>query len=92
MSDLDEALGDKRARDRGAEQIVAFIAGIGTHHREDEIAHKLLAQVFNEDVLVGNAHRAGLFARRFDLFALSEIGSERHHLKPALNAEPFGDH
>ena len=91
VRDFHQALGDQRARNAGAEQIIAFVAGIGAHHREDVIAHEFLAQVLDEDVLVGNAHRPGLFARGFDLLALAEIGGEGDHLQPALHLEPFGD-
>ncbi len=49
--DLDQALGDQRARDRGAEQVFAFVDGVGAEHREHEVAHELFAQVVDEDVL-----------------------------------------
>ena len=91
VRDLDQTLGDQRAGDRGAEQIVAFVAGVGAHHREHEIAHELFAQIFDEDVGIGNAHRPRLVARRFDLLALAQIGGEGDHLAAALDLEPFGD-
>ena len=91
MRDLDKALGDQRARDTGAEQVIAFIARIGAHHREDEVAHEFLANILDEDMLVGNAHGARLCAGGFDFLALSEIGGEGHHFDPALHLEPFGD-
>jgi hypothetical protein len=49
--DLDQPLGDERARDRGAEQVLALVDGVAAEHREDEVAHELLAQVVDEDVL-----------------------------------------
>ena len=91
LGDFDQALRNEGARDAGAQQIVAFVAGIGAHHREDVIAHEFFAQVLDEDVLVGDAHRTGLFARRFDLLALSEVGGEGHHFEPAFDLEPLGD-
>ncbi len=92
VRDLDQPLGDQRTGDAGAKQIVAFIAGVGAHHREDEIGHELLAQVLDEDVGVGDPHRPGLVARRLDFLALAEIGGECHHLAAALDAQPFCDH
>ena len=89
--DFDQAFGNQRPRDAGAEQVVAFIPSIGTHHREDEVAHELLAQVLDVDVLVGNAHCTGFLARGFDFLALSQIGGEGHHFEPALDLEPLGD-
>ena len=90
--DFDQPFGDQRPRDAGAEQVIAFVAGIGAHHREDEIAHEFLAQILDEDVLVRNAHRPCLFARGLDLFALAEIGSEGDDFESAFDLEPFGDH
>ena len=49
--DLDQALGDERAGNRGAEQIDTFIDGVGAEHREYEVLHEFLAQVFDVDVL-----------------------------------------
>ena len=46
--DLDQPLGDQGPRDRSAEQIDAFIEGIGAEHREDEIADEFLAHVLDD--------------------------------------------
>jgi hypothetical protein len=89
--DLDQALGDQRPRDRGAEQIVPFIAGIGAHHREDEIAHEFLAQIVDVDVGVGQAHQLGLGPRRLQLFALAQVGGEGHDLAPVSDLQPLQD-
>jgi hypothetical protein len=51
--DLDLPLGDQRPGDRGAKQIVAFVARIGAHHREDEIADEFLAQIVDDRYAVG---------------------------------------
>jgi hypothetical protein len=77
--DLDLALGDQRPRDRGAEQILALIEGVGAEHREDEVAHEFLAQVVDEDVLF-DAQHLRLLARGLQLLALAQIGGEGHHL------------
>ena len=49
--DLDEPLGDQRARDRRAEQVLALVDGIGAEHRKHEVADEFLAQVLDVDVL-----------------------------------------
>jgi hypothetical protein len=64
VGDLDLALGDQWARDRGAEQILAFVQRVGAEHRPDEIAHELFAQIVDEDVLGLHAHLQRLLARR----------------------------
>ena len=51
LGDLDLLLGDQRPRDRGAQQIDAFIERIGAEHREDIVADEFLAQILDEDVL-----------------------------------------
>ena len=50
VGDLDQALGDQRPRDRGAEQVFAFVDGVGAEHREHEVAHEFLAQVVDVDL------------------------------------------
>ena len=69
--DLDLALGDQRPGDRGAEQILALVNRVGAEHREDEVAHELLAQILDEDVLRLHAEHLGLGPRRLDLLALA---------------------
>ena len=51
LGDLDLPLGDQRARDRGAQQVLALIQRVGAEHREDEVADEGLAQVVDEDFL-----------------------------------------
>ncbi len=63
LGDLDQALGDQRPRDRGAEQVLALIKRVGAEHREDEVAHELLAQVVDEDFSLTPSISA-FFARR----------------------------
>ena len=61
---FDLPLGDQRTRDRGTEQILAFIDGVGAKHRKHEVAHEFLAQVLDEDVLWPDAGAQRLFPRR----------------------------
>ena len=87
--DFDQPLGNQRARDRGAEQIVALIAGVGAHHREHEIAHEFFAQIVDIDVFGLDPHQLRLGARGFELFALTEVGGERHHFAIVGDLQPF---
>ena len=54
----------------------ALVERVGAEHREDEVAHELLAQIVDEDVLGLDAEHLGLLARRLELLALAEIGGE----------------
>jgi hypothetical protein len=49
LGDLDHALGDERAGDAGAEEVLAFINGSGLDHREDEIGGEFLLEVVDVD-------------------------------------------
>ncbi len=61
VGDLDQTLGDQRARDGGAEQVLAFVDGVGAEHREHEVAHELFLEIVDVDFL--HAHLLGLGAR-----------------------------
>tara|TARA_R110002020_G_scaffold25127_21_gene81849 strand:- start:1437 stop:2375 length:939 start_codon:yes stop_codon:yes gene_type:complete len=87
--DLDEALGDQRPRDRGAQQIGAFVDGVGPEHREHEVAAELLAHVLDVDFL--DARPLGLLAGRGQLLALAEIGGEGDDLRPEFGLQPLQD-
>ena len=89
--DLDLAFGDQRPRDRGAEQILALVQGVGPEHREDVVPHELLAQVVDEDVLFLDAQLQRLLARRRQLLALPQVGGEGHDLRAVFRLEPFQD-
>ncbi len=89
VGDLNEALGDQRARDGGAQQILALVDGIGAEHGEYEVAHELLAQVVNIDFL--DAHGLGLGAGGFEFLTLADIGGERHHLTAVVILQPAHD-
>ncbi len=51
VGDLDQALGNQRTGDRGTQQVFAFVNGVGTEHRENEVTHEFFAQVVNVDFL-----------------------------------------
>ena len=87
--DLDQALGDQRPGDRGAEQIDALVKGIGAEHRKDEIADEFLPDIL--DVDLADAQHLGLAPRRLQLLALAEIGGEGHDLAAIGLLQPFQD-
>jgi hypothetical protein len=76
--DLDLALGDQRARDRRAEEVLALVDRVGAEHRKHEIAHELLAQIVDVDLL--DASRLRLGAGGLELLALTDVGGEGHDL------------
>ena len=85
--DLDQAFGNQRPRNRGAQQIKALVNRIGAKHREDEIPHELFAHVF--DVDRARAHHLGLGAGRFQLFALAQVGGKGHDLAAVFHLQPL---
>ena len=87
LGDLDEVLGDHRAGDRGAEQVLALIERVGAEHREHEVAHELLAHIDDADVL--DAEHLGLLARRLELLALAEVGGEGDDLGLIVLLQPL---
>ncbi len=89
VGDLDQALGDQRPRDRGAEQVFAFVHGVGAEHREDEIAHEFLAQVVDVDLLRRNAELQRLGARGLEFLTLADVGGEGHHFAVIGVLQPF---
>ena len=91
VGNLDLAFGDQRAGNRGAEQVDAFIDGIGAEHREDEVADEFLAHVFDEDVLRLDPGGKRLGAGRLQLLALSEICGEGDDFGAEFRLQPFQD-
>ena len=89
--DLDLLLGDQRTGDRGSEQIDALVDGVGAEHREHVVPDELLAQVFNENILLLDAQQLGLAPGGFQFLALTEIGSEGHDLAAVGLLQPFQD-
>ena len=89
LGNLDEMLGNQRTGNRRAEQINAFIDGIGAEHRENEIAHEFFAYVLNEDFL--DAQHFRFLACRFKFFALAEIRGESHNFRAEFRLKPFQD-
>ena len=89
VRDFDLALGDHRARDRSAEQVVAFVDGVGAHHRKDEVARELFAQVF--EIELARAGRQRLLLEPGGFLGLADIGAVRHHFAAVEIAHPAQD-
>jgi hypothetical protein len=87
--DLDLALGDQRARDRRTQQVHPLVQRVRPEHREDVIAHELLAQIL--DIDFPDAQHLGLLAGRLQLLALAQIGGEGHHLAAVGILQPAQD-
>ena len=91
FGDLDLRLGDQRARDRSAEQILPFVQRIGAEHRKHIVAHEFFAQILDEDVLRLDTERERLGARRLEFFALAKIGRKGHDLAAVGGLQPLED-
>ena len=91
LGDLDLLLGDQRARDRRAEQILSLVDRVGAEHRKHVVADELLAQVLDEDVLRLDAEQDRLVARGRQLLALAEIGREGDDLGAVGLLQPLQD-
>ena len=87
---LDQSLGDQRTGDGSAQQVFAFVEGIGAKHRKHEVAHELFAQVFDIDLF--HAEFFGLGACGFELFTLTDIGGEGDDLAAVGVLQPFEDY
>ena len=89
VGDLDHAFGDQRTRDRRAQQILAFIHGIGTEHRVDIIAHELFGEIIDIDLFHTQCFRFA--THRLDFFTLTDIGGKGHYLTLIFILQPFKD-
>ena len=78
IGDLNQTLGNERSRDRGAEQILTLIDGIGAKHWEYIIRYKFFAQIVNIDFLNAKGFRLGTSG--LYLFTLPNVGGKCHHL------------
>jgi hypothetical protein len=88
--DLDLRAGDQRPRDRGAEEVGALVDRVRAEHREDEVAHELLAEIHDVNGRGPGAER--LLADRHELLALAEVGAEGDHVAAVALDQPPQDH
>src|SRR5690606_4342439 len=86
---VDKVLGDQRTCHGCAEQIDAFVNGIGAEHREYEIANSIFAYVFYQDFL--DADHLGLLASRLKHYTLAKVSCEGNSLRAKLCLQPFQD-
>ena len=91
VGNLDLALGDQRAGDGSAEQVDAFIDGVGTEHGEDKVTDEFLAHVFDENVFRLHPGGERLGAGGLKLFALAEVSGKGNHLAAIFGLQPFQD-
>ena len=87
--ELDLPLGDERARDRGAEQVLVLVDRTRAQHREDVVADEFFAQVLEHELRGAGPVR--LLLEAAELLALPEVGTERHHLGLVPLDEPAED-
>ena len=62
---------------------------IGTEHREDVIAHKFFAQIFDENMFFLDAEQLCLFTGGLQFFTLAKIGSEGHDFAAIGGLQPL---
>ena len=89
LRDLDEALGDQRAGEGGAQQVLVLIDGAGLQGRPDEVLDEFLAQILDVELL-----RAGLLrllVQRLELVALAHVRSAAHDSAAVVFLEPRDD-
>ena len=89
LRDLDEALGDQRAGEGGAQQVLVLIDGAGLQGRPDEVLDEFLAQILDVELL-----RAGLLrllVQRLELVALAHVRSAAHDGAAVVFLEPRDD-
>ncbi len=84
--DFDLTLGDQRAGDAGAEEILVLIKGVGADHRVDEIAGEFFREVV--DVALRRAGLERLFIEALELLLLADIGTERDDLRVIFFLQP----
>ncbi len=89
VGDLDQAAGDQRTGDGGAQQVLALVDGVGAEHRIDVVAHEFFAQVLDVDFL--DAQGLGLGTGRLDFLALTDVSGEGHHLAVVRFLQPLDD-
>ncbi len=85
--DPDLFLGDQGARDGRSKQVMSLVYRIGAECGENEIARKLLAQVY--DARLDGAGCQRLFLNAVKLFALAEVGRKSHHFALVSFDEPL---
>ena len=89
VGDFDQALGDERARDGSAQEVLTFVDRVTPEHRKHKVANKLLLDIFDEDVSCAGGF--GFCARGFDIFALAQVRRKSDYLAVIGFLQPFQD-
>ena len=87
VSYLNQAFCNQGPGNRCAEKVEPFVNSIGAKHREDKIADKLLAQIFDIDFF--NASTFGLTPCWLQFFTLAQIGRKGDNLAVIFDLQPF---
>lgn len=82
--------GDQWACNARPKQVLSLVNGIGTEHREHVVANKFLPKILHEHVFRADTQLDGLLPCRLQLFALTQIRCERHHLVQEKSAISVG--
>ena len=84
--DVHLVLRDRRAGERGAEQVAALVDGAGAHRRKDVVADELVAEVLDEDR--GGAGGDRLVGRRLKVLVLADVRDDREDFGVVVLPEP----
>ena len=84
-----QMLRDERAGNGGAQQIEAFVQGIGAKHGEDEIAHEFFTHIDDVDIFRLYPQQNCLFTGGFQFFALPQIGGKGDDFAAIFGLQPF---
>ena len=87
--DVDLALGDERARHRGAEQVLATVDRARAEGRPDVVGDELLAHVLDEAFVGAGGDR--LRANALELIALADLRGDADDLGVVALAQPGDD-
>ena len=90
QGDIEHALGDAGAGDRGAEQVAAFVDRAGLDHREDVVGGEVLLEVADE--ALRGAGGEGLLLEAVELVALADVGAVGDDFSVVLFLEPEKEH
>ena len=88
--DFDLALGEQRAGDGGAEEVLVLVDGAGADHAPEVFGDELFAHV--GDVTFGGSGLFGLVLEAFELIsALADIAADGDHFAAIVFLEPGDD-
>ena len=78
IGNFNQAFGDQRTGNGGAQQVFTLVNGVGPEHRKNKVLDKLFPQVFDENLPDPQGFR--FFPGRLHLFPLPDVGRKSHDL------------